>query len=111
LNARVFLRFTITQHIRDIELLKILVKFLNCGSVAIRSNKTAADFVVKNFSDITEKIIPFFQKYSIQGVKKLDFENFCIVANIMKNKGHLTVEGLKQIKILKSKMNTAKQDD
>jgi len=30
-------------------------------------------FVVIKFKDITDKVIPFFDKYLIQGVKTLDF--------------------------------------
>jgi len=43
-----------------------------------------------------EKIIPFFKKYSIKGVKILDFADFCEVAEIKKAGGHLTPEGLKK---------------
>jgi len=41
------------------------------------------DYEVKKLSDLTEKIIPFFKKYPLKGVKKLDFENFCKVALLM----------------------------
>ena len=34
----------------------------------------ALDFRVTKMADITEKIIPFFQNYSILGVKALDFD-------------------------------------
>ena len=40
--------------------------------------------------DVQEKIIPFFNNYSILGVKSKDLEDFNSVAFIMKEKGHLT---------------------
>jgi len=49
------------------------------------------------------------KKYPIVGVKALDFENFCQVAEIMKVKGHLTKSGLEQIISLKEKMNTKRE--
>jgi hypothetical protein len=36
--------------------------------------------------DIVEKIIPLFQYYPIQGVKAKDFEDFCKVAELIRQK-------------------------
>jgi len=69
------------------------------------NSEDAVVFHVTKFSDITEKIIPFFHKYSIVGVKALDFADFCLVAELMKNKAHLTLEGLDQIRQIKAGMN------
>lgn len=63
------------------------------------------NLVVKKFADITDKIIPFFDKYPLQGVKALEFSDFKRVANLMQNKAHLTEEGLAQIRSIKSGMN------
>jgi LAGLIDADG endonuclease len=57
---------------------------------------------IKNHYDIENKIIPFFNLYPIFGVKRLDFEDFKTVAELIKNKEHLNAEGLnKIIKIVK----------
>ena len=53
------------------------------------------------FSVITEKIIPFFNKYPLQGIKLLDFLDFNQVAKLIENKIHLTSEGFEQIKQIK----------
>ena len=63
------------------------------------------NFYVKNFADITEKIIPFFEKYNIQGVKAKDFNDFKEASILMKSKLHLTKEGLDKILLIKSRMN------
>jgi len=55
--------------------------------------------------DIETKIVPFFQKYPIQGVKSLDFQDFCKVVELIKEKRHLTKEGLEQISKIKTGMN------
>jgi hypothetical protein len=57
-------------------------------------------------TDITTKIIPFFSKYPIKGIKSLDFSDFCKVAQKMENKDHLTEEGLNQIRLIKSGMKS-----
>ncbi len=62
-------------------------------------------FYVRNFSDIFEKIIPFFEEYKIQGVKSKDFEDFKEASILIKSKSHLTKEGLDKILLIKSRMN------
>ena len=57
------------------------------------------------FSDLAEKIIPLFQKYQIQGTKHLDYTDFVSVIKLVKNKKHLTEEGLDKIRTIKSCMN------
>jgi hypothetical protein len=72
------------------------------------STRNSVTFVVYKFSDVFDKIIPFFQKFPLQGIKYMDHKDFSEVANIIKDKSHLTLEGLKKIKSLKSGMNTGR---
>jgi len=65
----VVLKFQIVQHSRDIELIKWLIATLKCGRVELDLKKSAVYFVVTNFKDIFEKIIPLFYKHKIKGVK------------------------------------------
>jgi hypothetical protein len=108
-KARVQLRFTITQHSREAELLKSLVNYLGCGVYYPRSGQNAGDFIVERYSCIIEKIIPFFEKYPIMGVKALDYANFKTAVEIMQNKGHLTQPGLEEICKIKAEMNTLRK--
>ena len=105
LGLAVGLVFQVTQHSRDIELMKRLISFFECGRYALRSNKDYGDFLVTTFSDINEKIIPFFQKYKIEGVKAYNFADWCKAAEIIKAKTHLTEKGLDQIIKIKAGMN------
>lgn len=96
------LRFVITQHSCDIKLMKSLIKYFNCGRVEIAYERLHVNFVVPKFTDIEGKIISFFfNKYPLQGVKNLDLEGFCKVVELMKDKLHLTNEGLEQIRKIK----------
>jgi len=81
-----------------------LIDYLGCGYISERED--IVDFVVTKLEDIINKIIPFFEKYPILGVKSENFKDFCKVAELMKNKEHLTVEGLEKIRLIKSRMNT-----
>jgi hypothetical protein len=60
---------------------------------------------VSNFTDILETIIPFFDTYVINGDKHIDYINFCKIALLMKDKSHITEDGLNLIRKLKSNMN------
>ena len=71
---QVNLVFVIGQHKRDEKLLKLLIEYFDCGN--IYKNGDAFDFRVSKFNDIIKIIIPFFQKYKIQGVKGSRFCRF-----------------------------------
>ena len=60
---------------------------------------------IKNFSDIYQKIIPFFDQYPILGVKRLDFADFKKVAEIVNNKEHLTEAGFRKVLKIAETMN------
>nr|YP_009364315.1 GIY-YIG/LAGLIDADG [Ophiocordyceps sinensis]ARF03384.1 GIY-YIG/LAGLIDADG [Ophiocordyceps sinensis] len=105
-GSKVELIFQITQHTRDKILIISLINYLGCGKYRERKGGLAGDYLVYKLSDITDKIIPFFDKYPILGVKSLEYNDFKLVSNVMKNKGHLTIEGLNQIKQIQSGMNT-----
>lgn len=101
--------FKITQHSRDVQLINSLVEYFDCGAYFSFEGREVSDFAVQRFSDIHEKIIPFFNKYPIFGVKALDFADFCKVAEIMKVKGHLTESGLDEIRKIKAGMNRGRE--
>jgi hypothetical protein len=49
-------------------------------------------------------------KYPLQGIKILDYADFCKVAELMQEKAHLTSEGLDQILEIKAGMNTGRNN-
>jgi hypothetical protein len=104
------LRFSIAQHIRDSILIKSLVQYFACGIFSKSFSQGAISiYTVNKFSDINEKIIPFFEKYPLQGSKRLNFEDFKKVVEIMRNKGHLNQEGLEEIRKIKAGMNRGRK--
>jgi len=109
IGLSVSLRFTLTQHSRDEQLLKSLVNYLGCGGYYLVSGRDLGKFIVTRFSDIESKIMPFFDKYPLQGVKSLDYADWCRVAELIKDKKHLTQEGLDQIRKIKAGMNTGRK--
>lgn len=107
----VILIFSISQHVRDEVLLTKFIDYLGCGRIERASTRPdAVNFAVSKFSDIKEKIIPFFLSYPLHGVKYWDCCDFAKIANIMEDKGHFTSEGLKKINYLKSGMNSQREN-
>lgn len=105
LGVRINLRFNLSQHSRDEELMRSLIDYLGCGNAYLRKDGGAVDYLVFNRSDIN-KIISFFNKYSILGIKSQDFHDWCKVYEIIiENKGHLTLEGLDEIRKIRAGMN------
>jgi hypothetical protein len=61
---------------------------------------------VTGFNNILDKVIPIFDENPILGIKAKDFEDFKEASVLIKNKAHLTPEGLDKILLIKSRMNT-----
>ena len=74
--------------------MRSLIECFGCGN--IYKTEEAFEYRVDKFSDIWDKILSFFNKYQIQGVKLMDYIYFCKTAKLMKNKAHTTKEGLEK---------------
>lgn len=75
LGVQVELVFQLTQHLRDEKLINSLISYFGCGKMYKKSNVEAVDYKISKFSDLTEKLIPFFYKHKIIGVKYKDFND------------------------------------
>lgn len=103
LGETVQLRFNISQHSRDENLIKSLADYLGCGKVFVYPE--VVSFNITSLGELDSKVLPFFAKYPIQGVKLLDYYDFVKVVRLMKSKAHLTAEGLDIIRNIKEGMN------
>ena len=110
-GAGVQIHFHIKLSEKDRELLEIVRDTLGCGAVYFqketRVNHTQCyRYTVSSQRDITQKIIPFFQKHPLQlPSKRSSFETFCQIAQLIQNKRHLTKGGVEEIRALKETMN------
>ncbi len=93
----------------DEDILRQIKEVLKCGNIyklsydRYRKWRAHVKYKVSNFSDIVEKIIPFFTSHPLQAKKRLQFAKFCYVAKLMQRKRHLTKDGVRQILEIKSK--------
>ena len=109
IGTQVKVRFILTQHSRDLYLMKMLVEYQICGILNEKKKNPYIYLTVSKLSEINDKIIPLFNKYPLQSSKKLDFDDFCEVVELMKNKAHLTTEGLDKIREIQARMNRGRK--
>lgn len=102
------LRFRIPQHERDLKLIEVIMKYYGSGYIEKHTIFPAVTLVIVRFSIIIEKVIPFFEKYPLLGIKQKDFLDWCKIAKLMSAGSHLTAEGFKLIKIIKAGMNNSR---
>lgn len=102
--------FSIAQHSRDMLLLEKFVAFFKCGRIKKDSRYSVHYYVVTSIKDITNIIIPFFNKYNTRGVKSLNFVDWCEGAEIIKSKAHLSKQGVEHIRAIQSRMNSKRSE-
>lgn len=106
LGEKVYCRFHIAQHSKDLELMKLFIKFFGCGNTRVRSNSLMCDYIVQDTTNLLEKIIPHFDSYPVLNLKQEDYKCFKDCMIMLKLKQHLTQEGLNKIKSLNLEMNS-----
>lgn len=99
------LRYKITMLENEVELLKMVQSFFDCGVLSQNRDGTV-DFLVRDFSSISNIIIPHFLKYPLRGTKYLDFISFKEAFNIFDSREHLTEEGINKLNFISKNMNT-----
>ena len=105
LGKSIALNFFVVQSKIDRDLLQLFSVILGCGSYSETNNSNVGTFSVWGYKNIIEYVIPFFEKYPVLGVKHHDFNDFKQVSLLIKDKAHLTKEGLDQIILIKNNMN------
>lgn len=94
-------------------IMKDISNFLNCNLSTIKVYpkwKTQTESIELLSAEVSafkklEKLINYFNKYPLLGIKQLDYKDWEFVYNMMKNKEHLTKEGRFKIKSKKLGMN------
>ena len=107
LGYSVRLMFQYGVHHTDIEIMYKLKHFFN-GVGEIVHTKEYVYYRIWKLQDILNVVIPHFNMYPLQSTKLVSYNVFCEVVETIKSKEHLTLEGIKKIKSLKSGMNSSR---
>lgn len=102
-----YFNFSVIQHSKDYELIKLFILFFNCGNISTRINEktTRCDYYVQNLESIIKNIIPHFDKYPLENIKELDFLDFKTILNMIWNKEHLIAKNRIIISNIINRMN------
>lgn len=97
--------FEVGLHSKDISTLQELKFYFGVGNIYTRTGKNVTSFTVTKNSDLVNIIIPHFSNFPLQTQKRVDFQLWGKIVESLKNKEHLTHEGLLKIISLKSALN------
>jgi len=88
-------------------LLKEVQSYFGVGKIHIRmrEGRTTSIYSVQSIKDLNNIIIPHFIKYPLLTQKRIDFEFFYSIINLMNKKEHLNIEGIFKIISIKASMN------
>jgi hypothetical protein len=111
LGYGIILQIIFTQHSRDEVLFNNIKKVLGCGFIIKYPKRNAIVSKISKFEDTYKIMIPMFIKHKIEGIKSLDFQDFCLAAELVNNKAHLTLKGLEKIIKIKSRMNRSRYNN
>ena len=104
----IYICFQVYQHEDHRDILELLRnKVFHTGRIYRKSSPyNVFTFTIDNPRNLSEKIIPFFEKYKLI-VKKKDFQLFKKVVNNILQKKHLTKKGFSEILDIAFKMNAS----
>ena len=113
LGWQVFPEFVIAQGEKSLAALHIFEDYFGCGKIYINKrydnhHEHLYRYCVRTVADLDSKIIPFFSNHELRTAKSTDFELFTQVITLMKERKHLTQEGLTKIARIVEKMNRKK---
>lgn len=114
LNPKMKIGYSVTfsaefkQHSNSLKLLQSLKSYFNNkGSINFSNkNETVSRYKISNIDEIVNYIIPHFDKYPLITSKQLNYLDFKKAILLIKEKKHLTLEGINKITQISKKMNT-----
>ena len=107
LGWQVLPEFRVVQHEKDEAVLHKIKDYFGFGNVKVNRKDhhgTRKEFKVRGLDNLN-KIVEFFKENPLNTSKQKDFEIFAEVIGMIKQKEHLTKQGLNKIAQLISKMN------
>jgi len=76
---------------KNLSLLNLIKSYFeDSGSVILDKKTNKASFTISKFSDLTNLIIPHFQKFPLQSSKLIEYSLWLNCIKLMENNEHLT---------------------
>src|ERR1700693_3969709 len=97
--------FSVSQNADRAQLLYVMRQKWECGFIRPdRSDKTLK-YEVRNVEDLVTKVIPHFRRCALMSAKKIDFDRFARICELMNQAAHREFEGFGEIVRLAMEMN------
>lgn len=99
--------FSVSQNKRSKEIIFLLHKYFACGGVRFSKKDQNYKYEVRSISDLVKNVIPHFQKYPLKTAKKVEFEKFSEICQLIYSSHHLSQAGLVKIIKLSENLNVS----
>lgn len=100
------LSFNVSQ--RDRTVLALFKRYLKCGRLQTRKDGVTY-YKVENPKALRENVIPFFERFRFISQQKINnFTIFKKIVDLVYSKQHLSVNGFKQVVLLREQLNIGK---
>ena len=100
-GLQVIPEFHVSQNRERVAILKLIQATLGCGYIKANHRTNARDrtmvLVVRNRRDLTERVVPFFERFPLRSSKQREFQSFATVVQAMQRGEHLTKAGMTRI--------------
>lgn len=112
-GKQIFPEFVLAQGEKSKSVLEGVKAYFECGSIFINRRKDNHQedmyrYCVRSVSDLSSRIVPFFDEFPLRTFKRNDFSVFKEVVSMMSRKEHLDRSGWKAILELAGTMNRQK---
>ena len=107
---QLFPEFVVTQGEKSVGVLRTIKDYFGCGNIYTNRRKdnhkeNLCRYCVRSVRELSEIIIPFFQKNRLRTAKQLDFDKFVTIIGLIKEKKHFEKRGMIQIAHIIQEMN------
>lgn len=103
-------RMAISLHKKDIDTLKYIQAYFSGKGSLIRHGEDSLQCVITSIDQLSTLVIPHFDNYPLISQKHADYLLFRKAVLLIKNKEHLTIEGLQEAVSIKASMNMGLSD-
>ena len=97
--------FSVSQNGDRAEVLHVLQAYFGCGSIRPDRSDRTLKWETRRLDDLVDRVVPHFVRQPLLSGKRLDFERFAVVCQLMAAGAHRRREGLIQIVSIARGMN------
>lgn len=102
LGWKIACSFNISQ--KDESVLALIQRTLGCGTIRFRKDGVGY-YEVRSLEPLRLVIVPFFRAFPLKTKKRIDFERFATILDLVSQGSHREVAGMQRILALREPMN------